>query len=161
MSLLSSIPSRIFGGLGQVFPLFIDQVQVVRYIPIAESAGGFSVPDSAAPLPVSDRHITGVAAPGVLGDISPVVFFRTAYTGTPRFSVRLNATHLVQHTVTATSPRAWHQIVPAGVLRAADNELVFAVSGDGSVRFEDVVILYTATELTVRKRLPGPVVSPG
>ncbi len=159
MSLLQSIASRVLGGLGQVFPLFFDQVQVARYVPIVESAGGFSVPDPAAPLPVSDRHITGIAAPGVLGDVHPVIFFRTAYTGTPSFSVRLNAARLTQHNVTATSPRSWHEIVPPGTLKAEDNELVFAVSGDGSVRFEDVVILYTATELTVRKRLPGPVVS--
>jgi len=41
--------------------------------------------------------------------------------------------------------------VPGGSrLRAQNNELIFAVSGDGAVTFGDVVILYTSDELTVK-----------
>ena len=43
-------------------------------------------------------------------------------------------------------------------LRAEDNELTFAVSGDGSVTFSDVVILYTSDKLTIVKE---PVLDPG
>jgi hypothetical protein len=49
-------------------------------------------------------------------------------------------------------------IIPARVpdesmLRAQNNELIFAVSGDGAASFGDLVVLYTSNELTERYRL--------
>jgi hypothetical protein len=35
-------------------------------------------------------------------------------------------------------------------LKAQNNELIFAVSGNGAVTFGDVVILYTSNEVTVK-----------
>jgi hypothetical protein len=69
--------------------------------------------------------------------------------------VRLNATPLTQYTFVAADPpeRSWHEIIPAGALKLQDNELTFSVSGQGTVIFGDVVILYTSNELTVRKPL--------
>ncbi len=58
--------------------------QVARYITLAESAGGFTIPDPAAELPLSDRHFQDIDAPGLVNGSLPVIFFRTAHTGTPR-----------------------------------------------------------------------------
>ena len=79
--------------------------------------------------------------------------FRSRHTERPRFSVRLNATHLTQYTFVGEDPpeRSWHEIIPAGALKAQDNELTFNVSGQGTVIFGDVVILYTSNEITVKK----------
>jgi hypothetical protein len=64
--------------------------------------------------------------------------------------VRLNSTRLTEQTLSTPGPHTWHEIVLAGALKAEANELTFAVSGEGSVTFSDVVILYTANQLTVR-----------
>ncbi len=137
--------------------LFFEEPEVARYVTLAASAGGFTIPDPAAELPLSDRHFPGIDAPGLINGSLPVIFFRTAHTGSPSFSVRLNSTRLTQHTFTDSGPHSWHEIIPAGALRPEDNELTFAVSGDGNVRFGDVVILYKSNKLTVRK---PPVLAP-
>ena len=156
-----SVVSNILAGLGQVVSFFIEETQVARYLTVAESVNGFTVPDPNAPLPVSDRHIQDIDAPGVIGDLMTVIVFRTKHTGSPSFSVRLNATRLIQQTLTTEGPHTWHEVVPAGALRETGNELTFAVgTGEGSVTFSDVVILYTSNKLTVRKPRPV-VVSPG
>ena len=54
-------------------------------------------------------------------------------------------------------PHAWHRVISVGTLKPQNNELIFAVAGsehpaDNTVRFFDVVIFYTSTQLTVRKR---------
>lgn len=69
--------------------------------------------------------------------------------------MRLKATHLTQYTFVAANPpeRSWHEIIPANAFKPQDNELTFSVSGQGTVIFGDVVILYTSNELTVRKPL--------
>ncbi len=146
MALLRSFASRIgdlFGGL----PFFNEETRVARYIVLAESADGFPVPQSSG---ISDRHFLDISAPGVIAQSFPVIFFRTTNTGTPTFSVRLNQHNLTQHTFTDAEPRSWHEIVPAGGLKAEGNELTFAVNGEGSVRFSDVVILYTSGDTTVK-----------
>lgn len=139
---------------------FFEEPEVARYVTLVGSAGGFTIPDSAAGLPLSDRHFQDIHAPGLIPGSQPVIFFRTAHTKKPRFSVRLNSTPLTQHSFSGseTIPHAWHEIVPAGALKPADNELTFAVSGDGDVRFSDVVILYRSNQLTMRRPLPEPVV---
>ena len=147
MNTLRSIPSRIRDLFGRL-PIFEqEETRVARYIVLAESAGGFPVPQ---PSGISDRHFLDINAPGVVAQSFPVIFFRTTNTGKPSFSVRLNQHNLTQFTFTDAQPRSWHEIVPAGGLKAEGNELTFAVNGDGSVVFGDVVILYTSSETTVK-----------
>jgi hypothetical protein len=67
--------------------------------------------------------------------------------------VRLNGTALTQYTFASADPpeRSWHETIPTLALRLQDNELTFNVSGDGTVTFGDVVIMYTSNEVDVRK----------
>jgi hypothetical protein len=138
--------------------MFFEEPEVVRYIALAGTGGGFQLPDPGSGQ--SDRHIQQIHAPGLLSSSAPVIFFRTRHIERPRLSVRLNATPLTQYAFVGADPpeRAWHEIIPAGVLKAQDNELTFAVSGDGTVIFGDVVIMYTSNEVTVRKPL---ILTPG
>lgn len=145
--------STIHARTGPAGELFIEEPEVARYLAIGGTGGGFQLPDPASGS--SDRHIQQLHAPGLLTSRAPLIFFRTRHTGRPRFSVRLNATHLTQYTFVATDPpeRTWHEIIPTGALKVQDNELIFNVSGDGAVIFGDVVIMYTSNELTVKKPL--------
>lgn len=136
--------------------LFVEVPEVARFVAVAESAGGFTVPDPVSGI--SDRHVQNVHAPGLVDDSFPVIFFRTKHRGKPRFTVRLNSTPLTQQTLGDEGPNSWHEIIPPHALRPQDNELTFAASGEGAVTFSDVVILYKANELTVKKPL---VLSPG
>jgi hypothetical protein len=142
-------------------PTFFEEPEVARYVTLGESAGGFTIPDPAASLPLSDRHFRDIDAPGLIPRSLPVIFFRTAHTGSPQFGVRLNTTPLTQQTVSQAGPHAWHEIVPAGALKPEDNELTFSVQGEGNVTFSDVVILYQSNQLTVRRPLPDQVLDPG
>jgi hypothetical protein len=137
------------GPLGEVF---FEEPEVARFIAVPGTGGGFPLPDSSGQ---SDRHIQQIHAPGVLGRSPAVIFFRTRHTKLPRISIRLNSTPLTQYTFVDADPpeRSWHEIVPGGALKLQDNELIFSVSGQGTVTFGDVVILYTSNELTVRKPL--------
>ena len=145
--------SIIHARTGPVGGLFIEEPEVARYLAVPGTGGGFQLPDPSSGI--SDRHIQQIHAPGLLSGSAPVIFFRTRHTERPRFSVRLNATHLTQYTYVATDPpeRTWHEIIPAGAMKTQDNELIFNVSGSGTVIFGDVVIMYTSNELTVRKPL--------
>jgi len=134
--------------------LFAEVPEIARFVAVAESAGGFTVPDQG----LSARHIQHIHAPGLIVDSFSVIFFRTKHRGKPKFSVRLNSTPLTQQTLAEDGPNSWHEIIPLRALKPQDNELTFAASGDGAVTFSDVVILYTANELTVKKPL---VLSPG
>jgi len=134
--------------------LVIEQTMVTRYLALAETAHGFTVPDPA--LPLSDRHFQPVEFPGVI-EAAAVILFRTRHTGRPTFTVRINDARLTQYTFRDGDPaeRSWHEIISARVpggstLRPQNNELIFGVSGDGAVTFGDVVILYTSNELTVK-----------
>jgi hypothetical protein len=155
MTLLRSLVARLRDFLGQ-FPFFNEETRVARFIVLAESAGGFSVPHSGG---INDRHFLDINAPGVVPQSFSVIFLQTVHSGRPSFSVRLNTAPLTHHTFTDDGPHSFHEIVPAGALKAEGNELVFAVTvtGEGSVRFSDVVILYTSSELTVKT---PPVLSP-
>ena len=136
--------------------MFVEVPEIARFVAVAESAGGFSIPDPGSGI--NDRHVQHIHAPGLIVDSFSVVFYRTKHTGQPRFSVRLNSTPLTQQTLARDGPNSWHEIIPPRALKSEDNELTFAVGGDGTVTFSDVVILYTANELTVKKPL---VLSPG
>jgi hypothetical protein len=136
------------------FQFFTEETRVARYVTVAGSENGITVPDAGG---ISDRHIQGIHAPGLV-PVPAVILFRTRHNQAPSFSVRLNATRLTAETLQGEGPRTWHEIIPAGALRSADNELTLAVTGDGSVTFSDIVILYTSDELTVKRPL---VVSPG
>jgi hypothetical protein len=132
----------------------LEQTRVARYVALAETAGGFTVPDPASGI--SDRHFQPIEFPGLIESAS-AIFFRTRHTGRPSFSVRINEASLTRYTFIDADPpeRSWHEIIPARVpvgstLRVQNNELIFAVSGDGAVTFGDVVILYTSNELTVK-----------
>ena len=143
--------SIIHARTGPLGEFLFEEPEVARYIALTETAGGFQLPDPASEL--SDRHIQKIHAPGLLNGSAPVIFFRTRHTKRPRFSVRLNSKRLTQYTFVEKDPpeRSWHEIIPAGALKPQDNELTFNVSGQGTVVFGDVVILYTSNELTVSK----------
>jgi hypothetical protein len=89
----------------------------------------------------------------VAGLHAVLLFSATPVSTEPRFSVRLtrSSEHLMIHTFTDASTHSWHQIVRPNVIQPADNELIFNVSGDGIVRFSDVVVVYTSDQLTIRK----------
>jgi hypothetical protein len=131
------------------FPFFNEVTRVARYVTVAGS--GFTIPDPNAPLPVSDRHLQDVDAPGVVASAFAVVFYRTDHTGSPTFSIRLNNTRLTAHAFGHLGPDSWHEVVPPNVLKAEDNELTLAVSGEGSVTFSDIVILYTSDRTKVKE----------
>lgn len=137
--------------LGPVGDFFIEETEVTRHVALADTAGGFTLPGPSSQG--SDRHFQQIHAPGLRAGSRPVILFRTRHAKTPRFSLRLNSTTLMQHAFAENDTRhhSWHEIAPAGALKPQDNELVFSVTGDGSVTFGDVVILYTSNELTVRR----------
>lgn len=137
-------------GFGPAAPLFNEEIAVARFVTVAGSDGGFTIPDPT--FPISDVHLSDIAAPGIINGLTSVVFFRTTHTGTPTFSIRLNSTQLLQHTFNHGGPHAWHEIISPGALLPAQNELtLFVIPGEGSVRFSDIVFLYTSNQLTVRK----------
>lgn len=145
MSVLQSLSSTVLG-------LFYEEVDVARCLTFSESIGaGFTIPDTTTQI--NDRHIQ-FDAPGVLDGSVPVVFFQTVADASPAsFSVRLNTTpHLAIATIeNDNSPDSWHKLARPGALRPDHNELVLAVN-EGSVTFSDVCIVYTSSQLTVRKR---------
>ena len=136
------------------FQFFTEETRVARYITVAGSENGITVPDATG---ISDTHIQGIHAPGLVA-VPAVIFFRTRHSGSPSFSVRLNATRLTADTLKQDGPHTWHEIIRLGALKPSDNELTLAVSGEGTVTFSDIVILYTSDQLTVR--LP-PVLTQG
>jgi hypothetical protein len=92
--------------------IVFEQTTVARYVAVAETAGGFTIPSPDFPL--SDRHIEGIEFPGVT-EIPSVIFYRTRHTGRPRFTVRINDARPTDYTFTDNDPpeRAWHEIIPA------------------------------------------------
>jgi hypothetical protein len=144
----------VISGVTTTHTFVFEETRIARYLALAETAAGFTIPDPAHPL--SDRHFHPIEFPGVIESPS-VIFFRTRHTGKPSFSVRINQASLTRYTFTDADPpeRSWHEIIPARVptgstLRVQNNELIFGVSGDGAVTFGDVVILYTSGESTIK-----------
>ena len=87
------------------------------------------------------------------------IIYNTSHSGSPSFSVRLNATRLTGHELSDAGPHSWHEVIPTGVLKPESNELTLAVSGNGSVTFSDIVILYQSNQLTVKQPFPGEVIA--
>jgi hypothetical protein len=154
MAVLRPIVSKIRTIIGERLP-FNEVTRVSRHIALFESIGGFAVPQ---PGGQSDLHLRAFDAPGLVAQSLPVIFFRTMPSGTSTFQVRLNSTILMRRTLTGGNEQSWHEIIPSGALKAESNELVFSVSGGGSVQFSDVVVLYTSNKLTVEE---PPVLDPG
>jgi hypothetical protein len=159
MSILRTLASRVRDLIG-VIGGFFEEPRVTRHIIVTGSGTGFTIPDPAATLPLNDRHIQDIHAPGLVDHPLPVIMYRTTHTGSMSFSVRLNNTRLTQHTFSGTVPHTWHEVIPKGALKAEHNELTLAVQGDGSVQFSDIVIFYTSNSLTAKIPMPEPVVSP-
>lgn len=159
MHIIRSVANGFGNVIDHVGGLF-EETQVARYVTVAGSGPGFTIPDPNTPLPIGDRHIQDIHAPGLIAGSLPVIFFRTTHTGSPSFSVRLNTTRLTQHTFSDAGPHTWHEIIPAGALKPEANELTLAVSSDGSVTFSDIVILYTSNKLTARRPFPDQVLDP-
>jgi hypothetical protein len=134
----------------QFLPFFNEVTRVARFVTVAGTENGVTVPDASG---ISDRHIQGINAPGVVASAPAVIFYRTKHAQTPSFSVRLNARNLTGETLSQDGPHSWHEIVPPGALEPQGNELTLSVTGDGSVTFSDIVILYTSDQLTVKKPL--------
>jgi hypothetical protein len=145
MATITSIPGN------QV--IFVEQTSVTRYVALAETAGGFALPDASGS---SDRHFLGVRFPGVTA-VPAVIYYRTRHTGKPSFSVRINDATLTQFTDADPPERCWHEIIPANlasgpVLKPQNNELIFGIGirnhGD-SLIVGDVVIFYTSNQTTI------------
>jgi hypothetical protein len=131
-----------------VLGLFSEEVDVARILTFAESTVGFTVPDASQS---SDRHIQ-FDAPGAADGSVPVVFFQTIQSAGASFSVRLNVgAHLLEATLENTDPHTWVKLGRPGSLMPQHNELVFGVN-EGVVTFTDVFILYTANQVTEKKR---------
>ena len=145
MPILDTLANRIdnLGGL------FLEETEVARYVTVPGSDAGFTIPSPSSPE--SDRHIQQIHLPGLVVGQLPVLFFRTAHSGSPELSIRVNATSVFRLHLPGGDRHAWHEILPAGALREADNEMVLAVSGEGSVTVSDIVILYSSSRLTVRR----------
>ena len=147
MAISTETAPRITGGAAA--ELFDEVVEIARFITISGSDTGFTVPDPVTQL--SDHHILGFDAPGLIPDAPAIVYFRTTHSGNPRFSVRLNNDTLVVRTIAGEGVISWHEIAAPGTLRATMNELTLVVSTVDSVRFSDIVILYKSNQLTVRR----------
>jgi hypothetical protein len=136
--------------------LTFEMTHVARYHAFNETAGGFAVPDPGTLQ--DDRHFE-FSLPGAIG-YPAVIYYRTRRTGTPPFTVRINAATVTEYTFVDgdEAERTWHEIIPSNTLQPDTNELVLAVyGGRGSVVFGDVVILYTSNHITI----PVPVVTAG
>jgi hypothetical protein len=142
--------------IGTSQSLVLEQTSVTRYVALADTAGGFALPDPSSGS--SDRQFF-IAFPGVTA-VPAVIYYRTRHTGRPRFSVRINAASLTQFTFTDADPpeRCWHEIIPATqvnrpTLQAQNNELIFGIGIEDrsdSLVIGDVVIFYTSNELTIK-----------
>ena len=149
----------VLGRIGNIVDRlggFVEVPEVARYLTLPGVPQGFTIPAGDAGL--SDRHFQDLDAPGLIERSQAVLFLRTSNGGTSRFSVRVNSASLIQHTLTGDepSPLSWHVLIPAGVLKPENNELVFGVPAGGSVHFSDVVVLYRSNKLTVKRVIVDP-----
>ena len=147
-----SIIQSIFNTIGGVAGLFFEEPEVARYIVLAETLSGITVPHPEGANSVDFRNIN---APGLISGSFPVLFFTTRHEGRAEFSVRLNNTTLIRRYPLENGVRTWHKFIPPGALKTQYNELVLSLqSGSkGKVIFADMFILYKSNELTVTKPL--------
>jgi len=145
---------------GTAQPPVPEQTSVTRYVALADTAGGFELPDPLSTPPgSSDREFCQIALPGVTA-VPAVIYFRTRRYGTPGFSVSINEASLIQYTFVDADPpeQSWHHIIPATLrdgptLWAQDNQLIFDIqigeNPSASLVIGDVVIFYTSNELNI------------
>jgi hypothetical protein len=124
-----------------------EQPMVARYV--AVETGQFTLTHAD-----DHRHFRSINCPGVM-QITSVLFFRTTHVGSSVFTVRLNGALVIQYDFMEKDPydQRWHLLI--GGVMPQNNELAFAVStlgfsGDGTVSFSDVVILYTSDQTTIK-----------
>jgi hypothetical protein len=144
LSVLQSVSDSVLG-------LFYEETDVARFVTDTESVGGgYTIPDPGTGL--SD-HSFFFDAPGVLDGSVAAVFFETApAAGTALFTARLSGTpvHLIETTFENADVHSWHELSEPGILRSQGNELIFGVT-EGKVTVSNVFVLYTSTQLTVKK----------
>jgi hypothetical protein len=128
--------------------------RIADYTVVRGTDGGFTLPDPASD--VNDRHFQDIDAPGVSSGENAVLIFRVNPDGDPvTLQVRLNNTVVLRQTFDTEPQRSWHELVPAGALKAENNELTVSIDTSnpqhGSVQLSDFVFLY--------QREVGPVIA--
>ena len=116
-----------------------------RYVPVF-GGRAFRIDPSSG---LSDRHIQGIHAPGLISGPN-VLFFRTHHhNGRPTLRVRFGASQqpLIQYPFPDMVPVDWQTIIPAGMLLTQNNELIFSISRNGLIDIGDIFILYTCSHL--------------
>ena len=158
-------------GITTSHTVVFEETRVMRYAALPETIYGFTLPDPALGVP----NIRSIAfeTPGVI-EIPSILLFRTRHTGKPSFRLDINRAILTRYTFNDDDPpeRSWHEIIPAYVhgndkepggptLRSQENYVIFVTSGDGTVTFGDVAILYTSNEVSLKIPIvfnPQPIV---
>jgi hypothetical protein len=152
-------------GLSSILGVFGVDTDVARLQTVTEALGAIIVPDPGTGS--SDLQIEGVNVPGLVGGTIAVLFYRAVARGNGTFHVRVQSangtTQPTEHTIPAFDGGALscQEVLPAGLLTAENNSLIFAVSSDtggGSVTFSEVAILYKSNQLTVPRQ---PVLTQG
>ncbi len=136
------------------FSLFFEEPELTRYICIAETLGGLSIPEPENPI--SDRHFTGIKAPGLIDQSIPILYFRTKHSGMPTYSIRINSTQVIRHTFTDDLEQTLHIFIPPNALKIDENELVINVSPipeNGAVVFSDIAIFYRSNKVNISRKL--------
>lgn len=126
-----------------------EEPSVARFLTVPGSDAGFLIPSEQNPL--SDRHIRGLDAPGLMPGMPSVLYFRTQYTKGTSFTLRLNNSREFSFVAAESEAKSWHELLAPGVLRELDNELTLAVGPVGSVIFSEIAILYMSNKLTVTR----------
>ncbi len=123
--------------------------KVARFVVVTESDNAITLPNPNTLI--NDIHLQDIQAPDVDTTAHGVIAFRAFPRGPVTLQVRLNSFLVLRETFLAgfiffgrQVERSWHEIIPPGALKAADNELTVSVTGSGSVRVSDFVIHYQA-----------------
>jgi hypothetical protein len=102
-----------------------------------------------AQTPPGDQHLQ-FEAPGVSESSPSILAFRAnpqVSSGNVTLRMRLNDAAPLMQEFDTEPQRSWHEVFPAGTLRASGNELVVSVpstSGGGSIQVSDIVIFFQA-----------------
>jgi hypothetical protein len=112
-----------------------------------------------AQAPPGDQHLQ-FNAPGVSPSSPSVLAFRVnphVHNGNVTLRMRLNDAAPLMQEFDTEPQRSWHEVFPAGVVKASGNELVVSVpstSGGGSIDVSDIVIFF---QVDIGRVLPGDV----
>ena len=94
------------------------------------------VSDAAFTLPgdlLNDRHFPNLSFPAVSGSSPAVLMFRVDPVEIPAHVViQINNVDVVSQIFDTTPQRTWHEVIGAGTLKAAGNEMVVAVLPAGT-----------------------------